>query len=236
MKKIIILMFFLFKITFTFSQSEGGVISYKVKLNLENVDFNNNKVNDEATLKIKKIIKNAKPLETRLVFKDGKSYYGYHEELNGVNSFNIIKSFISEKDYFTDLTNSKQLVHNNIYGQSFLIEMKNKKWELTNDTKNIGKYLCYKAIFTKTTRGKIVKIIAWYTPEISMSFGPSEYFGLPGLILQVNDGVLIITVNKVTIPQEIKRIKTIPNGKLITEEEFVKISNRIYIDRKQRMN
>jgi GLPGLI family protein len=33
-----------------------------------------------------------------------------------------------------------------------------------------------------------VTITAWYTPEIPVSQGPEGYWGLPGLILEVNDG------------------------------------------------
>ena len=35
-------------------------------------------------------------------------------------------------------------------------------------------------------------ITAWYTPEIPVNQGPRNYWGLPGLILEVNDGKTVI--------------------------------------------
>jgi GLPGLI family protein len=39
---------------------------------------------------------------------------------------------------------------------------------------------------------KEITITAWYTPEIPVNQGPEGYWGLPGLILEVNDGKTII--------------------------------------------
>ena len=38
-----------------------------------------------------------------------------------------------------------------IFGKQFLIKdsLESRNWELTNETKNIGKYTCYKATFTE---------------------------------------------------------------------------------------
>ena len=43
---------------------------------------------------------------------------------------------------------------------------------------------------------KTITVTAWYTPQISVSNGPDNYQGLPGLILEVNDGDLSIFVVK----------------------------------------
>ena len=33
---------------------------------------------------------------------------------------------------------------------------------------------------------KTIEVTAWYTPEIPINQGPADYWGLPGLILEVN--------------------------------------------------
>ncbi len=33
---------------------------------------------------------------------------------------------------------------------------------------------------------KQIEVVAWYTPQIPVSNGPGEYWGLPGLILEIN--------------------------------------------------
>ena len=46
---------------------------------------------------------------------------------------------------------------------------------------------------------KEITITAWYSPEIPVSQGPENYWGLPGLILEVNDGKTTILCSKVVL-------------------------------------
>lgn len=60
-------------------------------------------------------------------------------------------------------------------------------WKISSkETKKIGDFLCKKA----STNFRGSEIVAWYTEEISIPFGPWKFKGLPGLILElynVND-------------------------------------------------
>ncbi len=67
-------------------------------------------------------------------------------------------------------------------------------------------------------------ITAWYTPEIPVNQGPGEFWGLPGLILEVNDGKTVILCSKIVMnPKEKTRIIAPKNGKVVTQSEFDKI-------------
>lgn len=61
------------------------------------------------------------------------------------------------------------------------------EWDLKSlETKKIGDFLCKKA--TTDFRGS--QIVAWYSEELNVPFGPWKFQGLPGLILElynVND-------------------------------------------------
>lgn len=64
-------------------------------------------------------------------------------------------------------------------------------------------------------------ITAWYTPEIPVNQGPENYWGLPGLILEVNDGKTITLCSKIILnPKEKSEIKAPKNGKLISQKEY----------------
>ena len=66
-----------------------------------------------------------------------------------------------------------------------------------------------------------VVITAWYTPQIPISQGPSNYWGLPGLIMEVSSGKTTILCSKLVInPKDKKEIKIPKNGKVVTQEEF----------------
>ncbi|WP_116786908.1 GLPGLI family protein [Flavobacterium psychrotrophum] len=68
---------------------------------------------------------------------------------------------------------------------------------------------------------KEVNIVAWYTPDIPVSTGPSNYWGLPGLILEVSDGKTTLLCSKVVMnPKEKAEIKKPSKGKKVTQAEY----------------
>ncbi|MBZ9652428.1 GLPGLI family protein [Psychroflexus montanilacus] len=73
-------------------------------------------------------------------------------------------------------------------------------WDLKDETKTIGNFLCYKAKIE--FRGRFYT--AWYSPEIPIQFGPWKFQGLPGLILEVYDAdrVLHIHAKKISLSKE----------------------------------
>lgn len=71
---------------------------------------------------------------------------------------------------------------------------------------------------------KEITVTAWYTPEIPLNQGPEGYWGLPGLILEVNDGKTTILCSKVVLNSKEKtEIKQPSNGKIVTQKEYDEI-------------
>ena len=65
------------------------------------------------------------------------------------------------------------------------------------------------------------QIIAWYTLDIPISQGPKEYWGLPGLILEVTEGRTAILCSKIVInPKEDLEISAPTKGKKISQNEY----------------
>lgn len=68
---------------------------------------------------------------------------------------------------------------------------------------------------------KEITITAWYTPEIPVNQGPESYWGLPGLILEVNDGKTTILCSKVVMnTKEKAEIKAPTKGKAISQKDY----------------
>jgi len=68
---------------------------------------------------------------------------------------------------------------------------------------------------------KMIDVIAWYTPQIPVSQGPSEYWGLPGLILEVSAGNNTMLCSKIIInPEEKTKIETLKKGQVVTKKEY----------------
>ncbi|HBI39434.1 MAG TPA: GLPGLI family protein, partial [Tenacibaculum sp.] len=132
-----------------------------------------------------------------------------------------------------------------ISGKRFLIKdkLEQPKWEMSGETKNIGNYTCYKATQkreeTRTsfsiTDGEreekeekvTVETVAWYTPEIPVSNGPEYFWGLPGLILEIQDGDHTIVCSEIVLnPKEKIEIKEPKKGKKVSQEEYEKIMKK----------
>jgi GLPGLI family protein len=63
-------------------------------------------------------------------------------------------------------------------------------------------------------------LTTWYTPEIPVNQGPENYWGLPGLILEINDGKTVILCSKIVLNPKEKEIKAPVKGKVISQKEY----------------
>jgi GLPGLI family protein len=64
-------------------------------------------------------------------------------------------------------------------------------------------------------------VTAWYTPEIPVNQGPESYWGLPGLILEVNDGKTVVLCSKIILnPKNKAEIKAPTKGKVISQKDY----------------
>lgn len=60
-------------------------------------------------------------------------------------------------------------------------------WEISKESKNILGFETRKAITTLDDKHK-TKITVWYAPKLNFKTGPEKFWGLPGLILELNSG------------------------------------------------
>lgn len=185
-----------------------------------------------------------------LDFTKSESMYKEVQELDApkVPSSNGVMVMISGSNGSTDvlyknLSEKRVANKKELMGKVFLIKdnLVNYNWKLTGETKNIGNYTCYKAEFEieeediqidmnngevkekKVTKKRI--LVAWYTPDVPISNGPGKYGGLPGLILEINDGNQTIVCSELVLnPKEAKEIKEPTKGKIVTRERFSEIS------------
>ena len=68
---------------------------------------------------------------------------------------------------------------------------------------------------------KMETITAWYTPQIPVSTGPKDYYGLPGLILEINAGRTTMLCTEIVInPKNGIEIKEPRKGKKIDRKTY----------------
>lgn len=94
-------------------------------------------------------------------------------------------------------------------------------WRITNETKEIIGYTCYKAYFsTNNSELKRASIImprfAWFTTDIPLSGGPTLFGNLPGLILELETkSAHFVARNIKNTKKKLKKID-LENKKIIT--------------------
>ena len=144
--------------------------------------------------------------------------------------------------YYKNIKQKKFANKTEIMGKAFLVKDKLTEydWELSSETKNIGTYTCYKATYTKeventsismvngeskeTTTKETIVTTAWYTTQVAISNGPANYHGLPGLILEINDGKNMIVCTEIILnPENAVVIEEPTKGKVVSLKKYTKI-------------
>lgn len=192
-------------------------------------DFGDHGDDPEMELLRKSTIKNK-----TLVYADGKSIY--HATANEQNSSNEgMEYFLSGEiivAVFKDQRNSQIIKELDLYSRHFIIRTVGDRlnWKIEAEQKKIGEYLCRKAVSMLDT----ITVTAWYCEQIPVNDGPDIFWGLPGLILEVNLGnnAKVITANKISFPKTNSDIVPPTNGKEISEDDYIVIRDKKYAEMK----
>ncbi len=243
------------------TQDFQGQAVYFSKAKMELGNFG--KGMSEAQVKqIAERLKNRLEKKYILTFNKEESLFYEDEKLDAMSGATDSwgKNFTPGKQYKNVKINS-QVQSQEFYGKQFLVKdnLQPIEWVLGSETKQIGKYACFKATASVPTNeltwydfswdrltsaeakktdsttagvdGKIIELVeetvnmtdieAWYTPQIPVGHGPSEYWGLPGLILEVSAGNQIMLCTKITMNPEKKiEIEAPDKGKEITKKDY----------------
>lgn len=127
------------------------------------------------------------------------------------------------------------------YSKNYLIKdsLSAFNWQITKENKEILEFQAQKATFLNEESG--IELIAWYAPKLNFKHGPDEFWGLPGLILEIE----VITyfddnskssqtyiARNVEIIKSNKKIVPPTKGKIVTQKEM----NQINKENFERMN
>lgn len=128
-----------------------------------------------------------------------------------------------EYTIYRDFDKGRKTEIEDFSGKTFIIEdtLIAPAWKVLNKIKDINGYMCMMATAEDTIKEQ--KIVAWFAADVPLSVGPERYFGLPGLIMEVdvNDGEMTLTavkVEKKAVDEDIKLPKKMKGKKLTTEE------------------
>lgn len=227
MKQIVLILILLFQLS-GFSQAKlQGKVHYTTFVDLKKMDSLLNVSQKNQKFENKKMFKNTKNVLGVLMFSQKESLYKVENKMvlekKGINLTNILAGgnsiyYQSNKEHFSKSPD---------FDEELLIEMEKREWQITQESKKIGNFITYKAI-CKSCKNKKGTTVAWFAPQLPVSFGPKDFYGLPGLILQVTvNNTLTTKATKIILTDKISKIKK-PKGRLITQKEYKEFSKNFF--------
>lgn len=219
-------LFLLFSITIVSSQIKSGKVTYVVSMTpfsekkIDSLTKTSKVKNVKVKNWMKSVLRNSTPIKAFLEFTNTESLYNVEQKMqnDGKPILNMNTTFAGGDNIYYKNLNTKEFYHqSDIFDELSLIEIPKKNWQLTQESKIIAGYLCYKAIDLSY---KSKSTYAWFTPQIPVSFGPKVFADLPGLVLEVVLKKRKIVATKIILnpKKEIKIIKP-TEGKKVTAEE-----------------
>lgn len=232
----------------SFSQKTfEGIASYTSSMNIETLQVAGQNMTPEMQESIRKQLLEQSKRDFTLTFNLQESLWKEEAKLESESpsshdgGMQIRFSSGNSKSYMNPGANVL-LEETEIFGKKFLVEdeLERFNWKVSDEKKKIGDYTVVKAEYmdineqtTMTLNDSEKKtekvmdttwITAWYTPEIPVSQGPSNFWGLPGLILELKSGNMTYLCTRIELNPEKSVVIEKPNkGKKVSREEADKI-------------
>lgn len=210
-------------------------VTYKLK-----TESNDSAKPDEHREFIERLSKISKELEFVLIANHELGVYHYNNKLEIGEEDIIYKLAVNlgggSSIYYR--TSDKKIMHIQDFGKKINVvyDPKELNWEITDETKSILGYTCYKAVGYKEQydpgRKKLLTFssVAWFAPELNVPFGPKGIDGLPGLVLEGSmNGKLFLYADRIEINPSFKNKKklTIEKGDEMTENEYLELLQKM---------
>lgn len=250
--KISILAFIMASISIS-AQSIKGEAYYQTKRNVD-LNLEGSHMSEEQKKMINERLKKQFERIYILTFGKESSTYALEESLDNPTSSSggmqmvMIGGPGSSGKLYKNTKTQSYSNEQDLFGKQFLIKDKLEKlnWKLEDESKVIGKYLSFKATAIRevenpdlrfgneeneTTTDSIPPTIkrtitAWYTTDIPVNHGPDQFWGLPGLILELNDGDNMQYICNKIVMHTKNEISEPTKGKIVSQKEFDEIRDQ----------
>jgi len=124
---------------------------------------------------------------------------------------------------YYDHKEEKTVEQVNFFKKDFLLSdtIETLQWKIVaSEQRDILGYTAMRAILKDTSR----MVDAWFTPQLTYSVGPSDFYGLPGLILAVAvDEEKVMLAKSITLSEETPSIDIPKKGKKMNRTDYEKM-------------
>jgi GLPGLI family protein len=224
MKYLLIILF----TSFSTKAQTSGYIEFKSKIVSQVIDTAKTKNDNVKQMMLNTVYKMKKqmPYATyELIFNDNKSVFKIKKKMSVDNTIDYkdVAGFSdADGEFFTESTKELRLRKIKAWNNYYIIRSSFSQWELKNQEKKILGYRCFKAVSKKELdNGDSIEVIAWFAKDLPFNFGPKEFVGLPGLILEIEERGIKFYATKVNLSNKNYNIKLPEVNKSISKKEFL---------------
>jgi len=258
---------FLFAFTFfllgiiatTSAQGLSGRVNYKTSASFK-FSMDSTTMAPEVIADLQKQLKKQMEREYTLSFTQAESNWKQIESLgsgpataSAGGAQIMIQSGNEDRLLYKNIGDQSYTEEEDLMGKPFLVQdsLRVYDWELTGNTKKIGEYEVQEAKYSRIVDSKsfsmgmeemeltkdTINVTAWFAPQIPVSHGPADFWGLPGLILELqNEGMTYIAERIVLNPSEPVVIEVPKKGEKITSEAYRALADEKMKDMMKRYN
>ncbi|WP_291116757.1 GLPGLI family protein [Flavobacterium sp. UBA6135] len=225
----------LFIYSAVYSQSNSVIVTYKIS-NDEPLMTKSEKSQNPSVVslfeEVEKILPN---IEFQLHICNNKSKF-YQVEALAINNNTdkIARTLVDDTEYYFDFNLKSFECLRRFQNEEFRVKfIPIDNWQITNESKYIDGFLCYKATTKRVEKTKYsdrsFDVIAWFTPEIPIQAGPKQFYNLPGLILELKDARITYLAVSIKLNEDLKcKSELISTKELLSIEEYKnKIEKRV---------
>lgn len=201
------------------------IVHYEEQLNLPKDFFNELPLTMKANMEhmFKKV------MVYELINNNEQSIYqpisaNIHLSSADADETNLIK--VSTETIFKEFLSKNIIRKTEINDTDYIIQssLSPLKWNVLSEQKKIGEVMCRNATIVRNDN---YLITAWYAVDIPINDGPSNYWGLPGLIISLETPEKNYTVVKINYNDENTSIKAPNQGKKISQNEYEQIVDKL---------
>lgn len=172
-----------------------------------------------------------------LITDGNESQFDYIEKIRNEqpaqDGFSMSVEMRSEGTLYKNISENLILEESGFDSKPYLIKdtLPEIDWKISRETKEVAGISTQKATAVLNDKHK-TQVIAWYAPKLNFKNGPDKFWGLPGLILELETHIdypdggsegNLYKATKVEVPEKNLNIRRPAKGKEISQSDYDKM-------------
>ncbi len=241
------------------AQGLTGRINYKSSSSFK-VSMDSTKMAPEVMADLQRQLKKQMEREYTLTFSQVESNWKQVESLgagpataSAGGATVVFQTGNADRLLYKNIADQALIEEEDLMGKSFLVQdsLPVYNWELTGKSKKIGDYEVQEAKYSRIVDSKrfsmgmsemeltkdTIHVTAWFAPQIPVSHGPADFWGLPGLILELQNGGMTFIADRIVLnPTEPVAIEVPRKGQKISRADYRVLAEEKMKDMMNRYN